>query len=341
MKKIINWGFIGLGNASYNLAKEFVNIDNSNLKAVASLQEKKRELFKDQFKLKEKNVFSNYNEVINHPDIDIVYIGLPNSMHETYCFKSLDSNKHVLVEKPVTKNIKTFRELKRLSLKKKLLLEEGTANKFHPFYNKVLKEIKKLNFSKVMRIEASFGNDALGGKKIFGFRLKKVNYKKRLFNKDLDGGSILDCGIYPISLLLDIIEIFNDTFEECVIKKSEKKISKNIDLESSLALAFRNFEIELKTSLIKNLDNNFIIYTDKDIITLKNIFNISSKSALEFKNTKNKNLYNLEKFSSYHYEITEISNFLINREIFKNDNLDTSLKKIENKIQLLSDWFEY
>ena len=105
MKKIINWGFIGLGNASYNLAKEFVNIDNSNLKAVASLQEKKRELFKDQFKLKEKNVFSNYNEVINHPDIDIVYIGLPNSMHETYCFKSLDSNKHVLVEKPVTKNI--------------------------------------------------------------------------------------------------------------------------------------------------------------------------------------------------------------------------------------------
>ena len=341
MKKIINWGFIGLGNASYNLAKEFVNIDNSNLKAVASLQEKKRELFKDQFKLQEKNVFSNYDEVINHPDIDIVYIGLPNSMHETYSFKSLDSNKHVLVEKPITKNIKTFRELKRLSLKKKLLLEEGTANKFHPFYNKILKEIKKLNFSKVIKIESSFGNDALGGKKIFGFRLKKVNYKKRLFNKDLDGGSILDCGIYPISLLLDIIENFNDTFEERVITKNEKKISKNIDLESSLTLAFRNVEIELKTSLTKNLDNNFIIYTDKDIITLSNIFNISSKSALEFKNNRNKNLYNLEKFNSYHYEIIEISNFLINREIFKKDNLDASLKKIENKIQLLSDWFEY
>ena len=134
---------------------------------------------------------------------------------------------------------------------------------------------------------------------------------------------------------------FNDTFEERVITKNEKKISKNIDLESSLTLAFRNVEIELKTSLTKNLDNNFIIYTDKDIITLRNIFNISSKSALEFKNNRNKNLYNLEKFNSYHYEIIEISNFLINREIFKNDNLDVSLKKIENKIQLLSDWFEY
>ena len=44
MKKIINWGLIGLGNASFNLAKEFGNIDNSNLKAVASLQEKKKSI---------------------------------------------------------------------------------------------------------------------------------------------------------------------------------------------------------------------------------------------------------------------------------------------------------
>ena len=36
-----------------------------------------------------------------------------------------------------------------------------------------------------------------------------------------------------------------------------------------------------------------------------------------------------------------ISNLLINRKIFENDSLDVSLKKIENKIELLSDWFEY
>ena len=341
MKKIINWGFIGLGNASYNLAKEFENIDNSNLKAVASLQEKKRTLFKDQFKLEEKNIFSNYEEIINHQDIDIVYIGLPNSMHETYCFKALDLNKNVLVEKPITRNIQTFKELKKLSLKKKLLLEEGTANKFHPFYKKILNEIKKLDFSKVIKIESSFGNDAIGGKKIFGFRLKKINYEKRLFNKDLDGGSILDGGIYPISLLLDIMEMFNDTSKKGTITKCEKKISKNIDLESSLTLFFRNIEIKLKTSLSKNLDNSLIIYTDKDIIKIKNIFNISLESALEFENNKNKNLYNLDKFNSYHYEIMDISNLIINREIFKDNNLDLSLRRIENKIQLLSDWFEY
>ena len=121
----------------------------------------------------------------------------------------------------------------------------------------------------------------------------------------------------------------------------KKKISKNIDLESSLTLSYRNIEIKLKTSLTKNLENNFIIYTDKDVITLRNIFNISLESALEFKDNKNKNLYNLDKFNSYHYEIMNISNLLINRKIFENDSLDVSLKKIENKIELLSDWFEY
>ena len=141
--------------------------------------------------------------------------------------------------------------------------------------------------------------------------------------------------------MTNIMEIFNDITDKNVITKCEKKISKNIDLESSLTLSYRNIEIKLKTSLTKNLENNFIIYTDKDVITLRNIFNISLESSLEFKDKKNKNLYNLDKFNSYHYEIMNISNLLINRKIFENDSLDVSLKKIENKIELLSDWFEY
>ena len=44
MKKIINWGFVGLGNASLNLAKEFEKLDNSNLLAAAS-HDKKKEFF--------------------------------------------------------------------------------------------------------------------------------------------------------------------------------------------------------------------------------------------------------------------------------------------------------
>ena len=60
MKKIINWGIIGLGKASLNLAKEFKNIDNSNLLAVSSLTQQKRDFFKKEFHLSNEYIFSDY-----------------------------------------------------------------------------------------------------------------------------------------------------------------------------------------------------------------------------------------------------------------------------------------
>ena len=86
---------------------------------------------------------------------------------------------------------------------------------------------------------------------------------------------------------------------------------------------------------------NYILDITKAFADSVIVQNFSFESALEFKDNKNKNLYNLDKFNSYHYEIMNISNLLINRKIFENDSLDVSLKKIENKIELLSDWFEY
>ena len=94
MKKIINWGLIGLGNASLNLANEFKNINNSTLLAVASHNIEKRKFYEKNFKLEKKNIFSNYEDIFKHPNIDIIYIGLPNSMHEIYCFKALQYKKH-------------------------------------------------------------------------------------------------------------------------------------------------------------------------------------------------------------------------------------------------------
>ena len=60
MKKIINWGLIGLGNASLNLAKEFKNINNSKLLAIASRSDNKRKFYEQKFKIPKENIFSNY-----------------------------------------------------------------------------------------------------------------------------------------------------------------------------------------------------------------------------------------------------------------------------------------
>ena len=341
MKRIIKWGLIGLGNASLNLAKEFGKLDNSKLTSVASLTKKKREFFQKKFKLKKKNVYSDYTNIFKNKNIDIIYIGLPNSMHAELCLKALKNNKNVLVEKPIATNFKIFKKIKIEFLKKNLLLEEGTANKFHPFYKKTIDTIKKIKFSDISKIKSSFGNDAIGGKKVFGVRLKKINYKKRLFNKELNGGSILDGGIYPISLLVDILSLFDQEFLKNIkITKCYKKVSNEVDLSSSLSLSIKNAEIEIQTSLLEKLNNNLEIYTNGKIIKIENIFNISQDSLINF-NKKNavKKIINKKRKKSYYYEIKEISELLIKnsskRIFYKNFN------KIEKNMKLLSKWSEY
>lgn len=338
MKKIINWGLIGLGNASLNLAKEFKNINNSNLLAVASRDDNKRKFYEQKFKIQKENIFSDYEDIFKHPKIDIIYIGLPNSMHEAYCFKALKYEKNILVEKPITKNFENFKNLKKKFLKKNLLLEDGVANKFHPFYHKAFKEIIKLDLNKIYKIESSFGNDALGGKKIFGLRLKKINHEKKLFNKKLDGGSILDGGIYPISFLIDMMYLFEENFiNNFSINSCNKNKSKDVDIESSIKINLNKIDIELKTSLINKLKNNFKIYTRDEIVTFKNIFTIDSYSAVTFEKNEYKNIFNKNENSSYFYEVKEISDLLINQT----HNFSNSLNKLEHKIEILSAWFKY
>ena len=201
MNRIIKWGLIGLGNASFNLANEFKNINNSELIAIASKTKDKLEQFKKKFNISNQNAYSDYDNIFKNNDIDVIFIGLPNSMHEHFCLRALEYNKNVLVEKPITNNFESFLKIKKEFLKKNLLIEEGTANKYHPFYKDVLNVLRNLDHSKIYKIKSSFGNDALGGRKIFGFRLKRINTNKRLFNQSLGGGAILDGGIYPVSLI--------------------------------------------------------------------------------------------------------------------------------------------
>lgn len=342
MKKIINWGFIGLGNASLNLAKEFKKIDNARLLSIASHTKEKRKYFKKKFNINDQYIFSNYENILKIKEIDIIFIGLPNSMHEEYCLKALNNNKNVLVEKPITNNLISLNKINKLFLEKNLLLEEGTANKYNPFYNKALKIIDKIDYSKILKIKSSFGNDALGGKKFFGIRLKKVNYNKRIFNKQLHGGSILDGGIYPISLIIDIFNMHNKNFiENLKIINCKKKVSKDIDLSSSLDLLMDTIKIELKTSLIEKLNNNLEIYMKDEIIILNDIFNISLNSSIIHQTKNNtKKIINTDNKNSYYYEVKELSNNLIEK-LSENNNYVSKFNKIKNNINLLSKWYSY
>ena len=165
----INWGIVGLGNIAKSFASGFINSKNSNLLAIASRNKLKLETFKIHYKIEEKYSFDNYGDLLNCPDVDVVYISLPNSFHYKIIKEAIKSNKNILVEKPATQNFSEILEISKLLIKKKLFFGEGFMYRFHPQTKIILNCINNNEIGELISMDTSFGNNLLTKKKFFFF----------------------------------------------------------------------------------------------------------------------------------------------------------------------------
>lgn len=185
MKKY-NWGMIGTGWIAHEMA-DALNAVNGEVYAVADVNEEMLEKF-----AKEKHIthtFTNPDEMIADPNIDIIYIATPHTFHYEYIKKALNANKHVFAEKAMTVNARQFDEVEKLAKEKGLILTEGFTLYHMPIYQKVLNLIKSDKLGKIKMIQVNFGS------------LKDYDPKNRFFNKDLAGGALLDIGVMQLLLL--------------------------------------------------------------------------------------------------------------------------------------------
>ncbi|PKX91001.1 Gfo/Idh/MocA family protein [Aspergillus novofumigatus IBT 16806] len=76
--------------------------------------------------------YGSYQDLLDDPDIDIVYISTPNGLHYEWAAKALKAGKHVLCEKPFTANADEAKKLVALAREKALIVEEAFHWQFHP-----------------------------------------------------------------------------------------------------------------------------------------------------------------------------------------------------------------
>lgn len=176
-----NWGIIGTGWIAHEMA-DALNKVNGEIYAVADVNEEMLKKF-----AQEKHIdrtFTNPDEMINDPAIDIIYIATPHTFHYEYIKKALNAGKHVFAEKAITVNAKQFDEVEQLAKEKDLILTEGFTLYHMPIYQKVLEMIKDGKLGQIKMVQVNFGS------------LKDYDPKNRFFNKDLAGGALLDIGGY-------------------------------------------------------------------------------------------------------------------------------------------------
>lgn len=179
----INWGFIGAGVvASKALAPAVRSASNANLYAVAS-----RDISKAT-NLSPERVYDNYDELINDPKVDAIYISLPNNFHAPIASRALASGKAVLCEKPLTMNYQESLELVEAAALSKSLLVEAIWYRWHPRLIKACQQIAAGVIGEIREINAAFTY----------VNSNKGNYR---FDPALGGGALLDLGPYPLHLI--------------------------------------------------------------------------------------------------------------------------------------------
>ena len=97
-----------------------------------------------------------YLDLVNAPEIDAIYIALPNSMHCEWSIRALRSGKHVLCEKPIASNAVEAVMMAQAAHEAGLVLSEGFHYLYHPLAARVRNLIREGEIGDLVRIEAEF-----------------------------------------------------------------------------------------------------------------------------------------------------------------------------------------
>lgn len=185
MAKNFRWGILGTGVMAKNFAKALAIIPDADLVAVGSRNHNTAKDFAKTYNVSK--AYGAYEYLAEDNNVDAIYISTPNTYHKDNSLLCLQSQKHVLCEKPFTINAYEAEEVIRCAKKNKLFIMEGMWTRFLPAMVKVKNLLSDGVIGEVRMVFADFGFQG------------NCNPEGRLLSPKLGGGSLLDVGVYTLS----------------------------------------------------------------------------------------------------------------------------------------------
>ena len=288
----INWGFIGAGVvASKALAPAVRSASNANLYAVAS-----RDISKAT-NLSPERVYDNYDELINDPKVDAIYISLPNNFHSPIASRALNSGKAVLCEKPLTMNYQESLELVEAAALSKSLLVEAIWYRWHPRLIKACQQIAAGVIGEIKEIDAAFTY----------VNSNKGNYR---FDPALGGGALLDLGPYPLHL---IPSLFGSKARVELLEVNQEIGPSGVDLVTKV-------EALINGSIKFNFNVSFVGQLSQEISILGSSGEIKFLEGAAFTNWNepstlqvNDEIYSFESVDAYQLMVEAVSDVILGK----------------------------
>lgn len=191
MAQKIHWGILGCGKIARKFAADLKLVKNAELIAVGAREQSTANEFAKDFPVKYKH--SSYQSLVENPEVDAIYIATPHAFHYEHALLCLNHHKAVLCEKAFALNYRQAKEMIEVAKQKKVFLMEAFWTKFLPHYQKMKMMIAEGKIGKIQNVIANFGF------------IPNPPIAPRLYDPKLGGGSLLDIGVYPVFLALDLM----------------------------------------------------------------------------------------------------------------------------------------
>lgn len=232
----IRWGILGTGDIAGQFATGLQQLPDAELVAVGSRTKASAERFAKKFPIA--NVHGSYEDLVNDPSVDVIYVATPHTTHKEYSMLALNAGKAVLCEKPFTLNAAEAAEVIGLAREKGLFCMEAMWTRFLPAVREARRLIEANAIGDVYMIQASLGF------------LMDFNPEHRTFNRDLGGGALLDLGVYPLSLIVHLLGMPSSVTSHAHIGKT------GVDEQSAIVLGYESGQIGLLNTSMRTYNAN-------------------------------------------------------------------------------------
>jgi predicted dehydrogenase len=187
--KKLGWAIVGLGSLAINqILPAFAKCEKSRVVAFVSGHPDKANKLALRYGVNPKNIYNyqNYDAIKDNPEVDIIYVVLPNGMHAEYTVRGHQAGKHVLSEKPMANTPMECQQMIDAARKANQKLMVGYRCRYEPYNQEAIRMAREQELGPVKVILA----DA-------GFNIGDPNQWR--LNKQLaGGGSLMDIGIYAL-----------------------------------------------------------------------------------------------------------------------------------------------
>jgi D-xylose 1-dehydrogenase (NADP+, D-xylono-1,5-lactone-forming) len=183
---MVTWGLLSTARINDAILAGAALSDRVRVGAVASRDRDRAESYARERRIE--RAYGSYEALLEDPDVEVVYIGLPNGLHVEWSIRALEAGKHVLCEKAFDKRVDRVEEAYDAAERADRFLMEGFMFRHHPQTQRLAELVADGEIGELRLVRAAFS-----------FSLTTLGDPR--MRPDLDGGSMTDVGCYCVSMI--------------------------------------------------------------------------------------------------------------------------------------------